>query len=73
MIGDKIKNLRKRLGLSQKGFGELFGLSKMAICHYENGRYFPSRPVANRMVSVLKDKGIDITLEYLLTEEDFIY
>ncbi len=69
MINDNIKSLRSRLGLNQEDFGKLFGLSKMTICHYERGRSYPSRKVANRIVSVMREMGIDIGLEYLLGDD----
>jgi len=40
--GKYIQNLRKRLGLTQKKFGEYFYKSRDAIASYENNRANPS-------------------------------
>lgn len=38
-MNERIKELRKTLGLSGEKFGESLGLTKMAISNIENGRY----------------------------------
>lgn len=38
-MNERIKELRKALGLSGEKFGESLGLTKMAISNMENGRY----------------------------------
>ena len=34
---ERLKKLRKTLGLSQEDFGSKIGLTRSAICNYENG------------------------------------
>ncbi len=36
-IGDRILILRKKLGLNQADFGKCIGVTRSAICNYENG------------------------------------
>ena len=46
MTPDRLKLCRKGLGLSQSRFGELVGVSRMSINHYERGeRHDDRRPV----------------------------
>lgn len=41
MNGEDIKNLRKKLKLSQKDFGAKIGVSRQTIVNYENGDKIP--------------------------------
>ena len=45
-IGEKIRSLRKRLGISQEQLGEIAGVSYQQIQKYENGT---DRVSANRL------------------------
>ncbi|MEA5004417.1 MAG: helix-turn-helix transcriptional regulator [Christensenella sp.] len=38
MPGERLKDLREKTGLSQKGLADLAGVSQSAIARYENGR-----------------------------------
>jgi len=42
MIGQKIKELRQKKGLSQQKLADLAELSKALITHVESGKRFPS-------------------------------
>ena len=42
-LGSRLKELRIRLKLSQEEFGKKVGLSKSAICLYEQGKMTPSK------------------------------
>ena len=42
MTAKQIKELRLSLMLTQKEFGELFGVGRMAVYAWEAGRYIPS-------------------------------
>ena len=39
MMNERVKELRKHLGLSGEKFGAKLGLTRMAISNIENGRY----------------------------------
>ena len=45
----QVKNMRKRVNMSQSGFAAALGLSKAIIGHYENGRRTPTPEVFERM------------------------
>lgn len=55
---ERIKELRKRLGLSQEAFGAALGVTKAAICTIEAGR----RGLTNQMITA-------ICREYNVSEE----
>jgi putative transcriptional regulator len=46
VMGRSIRQLRKRLGMSQQEFAEAFGIPATSIRQYEIGRYMP--PPATR-------------------------
>lgn len=37
----KMKELREKQGLTQKGFGDIFGVSEATVSNYENGKRDP--------------------------------
>jgi transcriptional regulator with XRE-family HTH domain len=51
MIGNRIKQLRKRLKLNQKIFGEYLGVSDSAISQLEKGKNQPSRKLLKSICS----------------------
>lgn len=55
---DRIRALRKRMKLSQKGFADVIGVSSRNIENWEQGRYYPSPGI---MVIVgLMERGVII-------------
>ena len=40
-IGEQINNLRKKHGLSQDDFSNLFNVSRQTISNWENGKSYP--------------------------------
>lgn len=54
-MGLKIRELRKRDGLTQEQLGELVGCTKQLICNYENGTPIP----ADRLVAFSKLFKVD--------------
>lgn len=54
-----LKELRKKIGLSQKELADLVGTSQSAICNYENG---------NRKLNIETAQKIAIALEISLDE-----
>lgn len=59
-IGDRMKEIRKSLGLTQAEFGEKLGLKPTAIGLYENG----TRNVTERTLILLREKH-NVNTEYL--------
>lgn len=51
---DEIKTERKRIGLTQKDFGELFGVSATTICSWESGKKLPLSKNYIRFIGVFK-------------------
>ena len=52
MTPKQIKELRLSLMLTQKEFGELFGVGRMSVYAWETGRYQPSFKVQRLMKSM---------------------
>lgn len=49
VLGENLKKLRKKRGLTQKAFGDRFGLSKAVVSKYENGMGHPDYDVLIRI------------------------
>jgi transcriptional regulator with XRE-family HTH domain len=60
---DRLKNERKRVGLTQDEFGKKFSLSKQAISSYENGISYPNPDSLKAFA-----KFFDVSVDYLLGE-----
>lgn len=53
--GERIKQARKRLELTQEAFGKLAGVSKAAVSQWESGRTKPER---DALLSLKRKRGI---------------
>ena len=42
IIGERLKDARKKKNMSQQQLGDLLGVSKVSICGYENGVRIPT-------------------------------
>ena len=62
--GNRVKEVRKRLGLSQEKLGDMIGVSKVAIWGYENGTKKPKIDKFINLVEVL-----ELTPDYLLNRD----
>ena len=49
MLSQKLKETRKELGLTQKAFGDMLGISPNTIARYERGEMQPQHPVVLEM------------------------
>ena len=56
----QIKKFRKSLGLTQTEFGEIVGVEKKAVTHWEQGKHTPHPIFRNIIVNLAKEKGIDL-------------
>ena len=63
MIGDKIRALRKRRGLSQEQLGELVGFSQSKISKIEHGDWDSLSDL--RLIA----KALEVPIEELVREE----
>ena len=61
--GDRLRQERSRLGLSQKDFAALFGKKNMAVMRYEKGE----RVMGQDDLEALHTAGVDVY--YLITGE----
>ena len=64
-FGEKIQKLRKESGLSQEELSYQLGVSRQAISKWERDSGYPETEKIVRM-----SKIFDVTLDYLLNEED---
>ena len=68
-IGNAVKMLRMKKGMSQKDLSSMCGISANALCSIESGNTFPSKNTITKMCEAL-----DIPNSYLLlfsiSEED---
>lgn len=62
-IGDRLREERDRLGLSQVTFGEIGGVKANAQGNYEKGERFPDAGY----LAALAEKGVDVL--YVITGE----
>lgn len=61
IIGERIKQARKKKNLSQQDLGNLLGVSKVSICGYEKGVRIPTMENFLQLIDIL-----DLSPDYLL-------
>ena len=66
--GERIKAVRKKLGLTMAEFGEPIGAKPSAISNWERGEYYPS----HKFLLALEEH-YDIPINYMLYGEEVIY
>lgn len=64
----KLKNLRIRLGLTQKQLGKRLRITQGAVSHWERGLSFPSVPIAAKIVKIAIKAGINCSPESIRTK-----
>ena len=60
-IGERIRNLRKNNGMSQRKLADLMELNHSAICKMENGKSYPSRKNAEKLAHIF---AVDLSTFY---------
>ena len=65
-IGERIKSLRKRHGLTQKEFAERISVSSRTICRYEKGEAKPAMKMVDR---ILQEFGESIIIGEATVED----
>ena len=63
-LGYRLKELRKKMDISQTELGKLLGVTKVSISGYENGTRVPSMEVLMNII-----KLFDVSADYLLGRE----
>ncbi len=64
-IGDKVKELRKKEGLSRDALAKVVGTSGAVIGRYERGEITPSVEIANKIA-----KALGVSLDFLVGNID---
>ena len=54
VLGARIRELRKRKGISQENLAELVGVEPPSICNIETGRNYPTFQTLEKIVNVLE-------------------
>jgi transcriptional regulator with XRE-family HTH domain len=68
VLGERLKELREKRGLSQVDFGKQTGLGRPFISCVENGRIVPDIDILARMMTAL---GVPLHTPFL-TDQDFL-
>lgn len=64
IIGNRIKEARKKRGFSQQQLGDMLGVSKVSVCGYETGTRIPTLENFLQLIEIL-----DLTPDYILGRE----
>lgn len=65
---NNLRAIRKQLKLTQADLGKLIGCTQGNIGHYENRKQTIPPEVAMQIISVAKERGLEITLEDIYME-----
>jgi len=65
IIGERLKEIRKKLGITQGELASLIGVSETTVWNWENGRREPRSTEINKLAGVL-----GVSVSYLLGETD---
>ena len=66
MLGKRIKELRKTLGINQEQFGKALGVTKQSVCNWENENILPSIEMLVKIAT-----RYSVSCDYLLGLNDF--
>jgi len=61
MVGQRLKELRRKRGIRQEDLAIILGIQKATVSNYETGRIAPSNEITIKI-----GKLFDISLDYLL-------
>ena len=65
-FGEKIREERNKLGLTQQAFAKQLGVSLRTITNYETGSMYPKKRETYSKLAEL----LDVDMNYLLTEDE---
>lgn len=71
-IGEKIKNIRKSQGLTQKQLGEKLGISQALVNQYENGKRKPKVEQIQRIANALSVDLSELTEQITYNGTDYL-
>ncbi len=67
LLGKRLKDLRKKKGLTQQELGDLINVTKVSICCYENGTRMPT---IDTLLELGKVFGVDVA--YFLGHDEVV-
>ena len=67
LLGNRIKQLRKKSNLTQKQLGDMVNVTKVSICCYENGTRMPSLEVLGDLAEIFK-----VSTDHLLGRDKYV-
>lgn len=70
-FGERLRELRQGLNMSQTQIGDLLGVTKVTISDYERGRSHPAGERALEFFETLAD-FFNVDLPYLLGQRDYV-
>ena len=71
LIGQKIREIRKKSGLTQDKFSEMIGIEPQSLSNIENGKSYPSmQTVLNIMEQFKTSPEAFFDFEYLKSEDE---
>lgn len=70
MLGNEIKEARKKLGLTQKQLAEKADISRNALINYEANKRQPPLDIALRLSSALNLSSINTLLDFYIMSDD---
>ena len=65
--GDRLKELRKNKGLKQQELGNMLGITKSAVCFYENSKREPSIEIIIAIMQIFA-----VSADYLIGTDKLI-
>ena len=65
MFGDRLKEIRKSKGLSQKDLAEKLNVTQQTISHFESGDKIPKIETMRRIAAALKIPASELFREYI--------
>lgn len=68
-IGETIKEVRLKAGMTQVEFAKILGSSQAAISECENGTKTPSLKFSQKIVKFAKSKKMKLTLDDIFQDE----
>lgn len=73
LLGKRIKELRKRRGLTQEKLSELAGIETPSLSNIENGKNYPNYETLDKISSALNVRPFELYLfEYYIPKEELI-
>lgn len=71
-IGEQINNLRKKHGLSQDDFANLFNVSRQTVSNWENGKSYPDLEMIIKISDYFKISVDELLRNDVQSEEKLI-